>query len=144
MAQYITLAESKQYLGDIYESAYLDEGTGLPDDTILQEDIDTISGVINAYVMKAYNFTIVGVESLAVLKGISQQLLKSKAYERFDSMEVPEAVIANADKAIFRLKDISMGKMLLSDSVQSPKGTGFSFSLRGRSGVFTRDRMTGV
>jgi len=140
---YLTIAEAKQYLGDVYESAYYDSATMLPDDAVLQQDIDTVNGMINAYVKKAYNFEIVGVESLNILRGIAQRLLLSRAYERYDSSEVPEVVTTNSDEATFRLKEISSGKMLLPDSIQQPKGVGFSYSMRGRTGIFTRDNMAG-
>jgi len=140
---YLTQAEAKQYLGDVYESAYYDDITQLPDDTVLQQDIDTVNGVINAYVKKAYNFEIVGVESLNILRGIAQRLLLSRAYERYDSAEIPEIVTTNADESTYRLKEISTGKMLLPDSVQAPKGVGFSYSMRGRSTIFDRSSMSG-
>ena len=57
---YITLDQAKQYLGDIYESAYINVSTDLVDDTILQDDIDGVTGVIDSYVKQVYNQTLTG------------------------------------------------------------------------------------
>ena len=97
------------------------------------------------------DFEIVAVESLALLKSISEKLLKAKAYERFDSSSIPEIVVKNSDDAIFRLKDISKGILKLSDSVQAPKANIFTSSYgSGDSSqsinqpLFTRNRMWGI
>jgi hypothetical protein len=99
---------------------------------------------VNSYVKKQYNFEIVETESLALLKGISERLLKAKAYERFDSSSIPEIVVKNADDSIFRLKDIAKGALLLSDSVQDPKANIFSYSYGNNNPLFSRNRMRGI
>ena len=103
---YITLAEAKQYLGDIYESAYINITTDLVDETILQDDIDGVTGVIDSYVKRVYDQVLTGAQTLVMMRSISEQLLFAKAYERFDSSEVPDWVKDRYDRAIFRLKDI--------------------------------------
>ena len=147
---YITLAEAKQYLGDIYESAYINITTDLVDETILQDDIDGVTGVIDSYVKQVYNQTLTGAQTLVMMRSISEQLLYAKAYERFDSSEVPDWVRDRYDRGIFRLKDIQSGAMLLVDENQSPRGSSFVYSFNsansdgtGRT-VFDRDSMAGI
>ena len=144
---YLTLDEAKQYLGDLYDSAYLNESTEAPDDAVLQEDIDAGTALINSYVKRAYNFEIVGVESLALLKSLAQKILKSKAYERFDSGERPEDVQDDYMDAVHRLKDLASGKLLLSDSIQAPKASVFVTNMNGQKfkrPIFKRSKMQGV
>jgi phage gp36-like protein len=144
---YITLDEAKQFLGDLYESAYYDESTELPNDTYLQEDIDSGHALVNSYVKRQYNFVITGAESLALLKSLSLRVLKKLVYERYDSANAPEDVMDNYMDAVHRLKDLASGKLLLSDSVQSPKASIFVTNLNGKNckqPVFTRDRMRGI
>jgi len=151
MAAYITLAQSKQYLGkDIYESAYDNiDNEGTPDDTVLQNDIDAITAIIDSFVMQAYDKIITGPQSLNILKAISEQLLIAKAYERYSMSEVPEWVAGRYDTAIFRLKDIQSGKMILSDETQESRGSVFKYAFQdpnddgtGRQ-VFNRSTMAG-
>lgn len=126
---YITLAQAKQYLGtDVYESAYDDfTNQGTPSETVLQNDIDGITAVIDSYVMQVYDKVITGPQSLNILKSITEQLLIAKAYERYSMSEVPEWVATRYDTAIFRLKDIQSGAMLLSDETQESRGSVFSY-----------------
>ena len=151
MATYITLAQSKQYLGvDVYESAYDSVTTpGTPDDTVLQNDIDAVTAVIDSYVMQVYSAAITGAQSLNILKSLSEQLLLAKAYERYSMSEVPEWVAGRYDTAIFRLKDIQSGAMLLSDETQENRGSVFKYAFQspnsdgtGRQ-IFNRDTMSG-
>ena len=127
---YITLDQAKQYLGDIYESAYINITTELVDETILQDDIDGVTSVIDSYVKQVYNQTLTGTQTLQMMRSISEQLLYAKAYERFDSSEVPDWVKDRYDRAIFRLKDIQSGAMLLVDESQSPRDSGFYYSFQ--------------
>jgi len=148
---YITIAQSKQYLGqDVYESAYDDfSNPGTPDDAVLQNDIDSITAVIDSFVMQAYDKVITGAQSLNILKAITEQLLIAKAYERYSMSEVPEWVAGRYDTGIFRLKDIQSGKMLLSDETQESRGSVFKYEFQdgntdgtGRQ-VFNRSTMSG-
>lgn len=146
---YITLAEAKQYLGDIYESAYINVTTDLVDDTILQDDIDAVTAVIDSYVKQVYNQTLTGSQTLQMMRSISEQLLYAKAYERFDSSDVPDYVRDRYDRGIFRLKDIQSGAMILVDESQAPRASGFFYSFNsantdgtGRK-IFDRDSMAG-
>ena len=146
---YITLDQAKQYLGDIYESAYINVVTQLVDETILQDDIDGVTGVIDSYVKQVYNQTLTGSQTLQMMRSISEQLLYAKAYERFDSSEVPDWVKDRYDRGIFRLKDIQSGAMILVDESQSPRDSGFYYSFNsanedgtGRK-VFDRDSLAG-
>jgi phage gp36-like protein len=146
---YITLTEAKQYLGDVYLSAYINVATDLVDDTILQDDIDGVTSVIDSYVKKLYDQTLVGAQTLVMMRSISEQLLYAKAYERFDSTEVPDWVRDRYDRGIFRLKDISNGAMILSDEAQNPRGSSFTYQFNsantngtGRK-IFDRDSMSG-
>lgn len=149
---YITLAQAKQYLGtDVYESAYDDiTNPGTPDDAVLTNDIDAITAVVDSYVMQAYDKTITGTQSLNILKSLSEQLLLAKAYERYSMSEVPEWVSGRYDTAIFRLKDIQSGAMLLSDETQESRGSAFKYAFNdpnsngtGRQ-VFNRQTMSGI
>jgi len=146
---YITLDQAKDYLGDLYESAYDDNGT--PNDALLTEDIDSVTALVDSYVKRAYDYVITGAQSLNLLKSISEKLLKSKAYERYDSSRVPEAVENNHMDAIMRLKDLASGKLLLPDSVQEPKANLFCSNMTAntngspyRGTIFTRNKMRGV
>lgn len=148
---YITLAQAKQYLGtNVYESAYDDiTNPGTQDDNVLQNDIDSITAVIDSYVMQVYDKVITGTQSLNILKSLSEQMLLAKAYERFSMSEVPEWVSGRYDTAIFRLKDIQSGKMLLSDETQDSRGSSFKYWFQdantdgtGRQ-VFNRNTMSG-
>ena len=148
---YITLDQSKQYLGkDVYESAYDDfTNEGTQDDAVLQNDIDSITAVIDSYVMQAYDKVITGAQSLNILKSLTEQLLIAKAYERYSMSEVPEWVAGRYDTAIFRLKDIQSGKMILSDETQESRGSVFKYAFQdgnddgtGRQ-IFNRSNMAG-
>lgn len=146
---YLTLDQAKDYLGDLYLSAYDDSGT--PNNALLTEDIDSVTATVDAYVKKQYDFIIVGVQSLAMLKSYSERLLKSKAYERYDSSRVPEAVENMYLDTIMRLKDLASGKLLLPDSVQEPKANLFCSNMgvntsgsSYRGTIFTRDKMRGA
>lgn len=148
---YQSLAEAKQYLGlDVYQSAYDDiTNEGTPDDDVLQNDLDSVTAVIDSYVMQAYDKVITGVQSLNILKSLSEQLLIAKAYERYSMSEVPEWVAGRYDTAIFRLKDIQSGKMLLSDETQESRGSVFKYAFnspddtgKGRQ-VFNRNTLAG-
>lgn len=143
---YLTLEQAKNYLGSLWESAYTPNDSDYcePSDVLLQEDINAVTALVNSYVKKQYNFEIIETESLALLKGISERLLKAKAYERFDSSSIPEIVVKNADDSIFRLKDIAKGALLLSDSVQDPKANIFSYSYGNNNPLFSRNRMRGI
>jgi len=143
---YLTLEQAKNYLGSLWESAYTPNDSDYcePSDVLLQEDINAVTALVNSYVKKQYNFEIIETESLALLKGISERLLKAKAYERFDSSSIPEIVVKNADDSIFRLKDIAKGALLLSDSVQDPKANIFSYSYGSNNPLFSRNRMRGI
>lgn len=148
---YQTLAQAKQYLGtDVYESAYDDiDNPGTPSDTVLQNDLDSVTAVIDSYVMQVYDKVITGAQSLNILKSLSEQLLIAKAYERYSMSEVPEWVAGRYDTAIFRLKDIQRGDMLLSDETQESRGSVFKYAFnspdddgKGRQ-VFNRTSMSG-
>lgn len=148
---YITLAEAKQYLGtDVYESAYDDfTNAGTPSDTVLQNDIDSITAVIDSYVMQVYDKVITGAQSLNILKSLTEQLLIAKAYERYSMSEVPEWVAGRYDTAIFRLKDIQSGAMILSDETQESRGSVFKYDFDDANSdgtgrvVFNRQNMAG-
>jgi len=146
---YQTLVEAKQYLGDIYESAYINITTDLVDETILQDDIDGVTSVIDSYVKKVYNQTLTGAQTLVMMRSISEKLLYAKAYERFDSSEVPDWVRDRYDRGIFRLKDIANGDLILVDETQSPRASSFTYNYNsantdgtGRK-IFDRDSMRG-
>jgi hypothetical protein len=86
-----------------------------------------------------------------MLKSYSERLLKSKAYERYDSSRVPEAVENMYIDTIMRLKDLASGKLLLPDSVQEPKANLFCSNMTANTSnssykgtIFTRDKMRGV
>ncbi len=146
---YITLDQAKQLLGDVYESAYINITTQVVDDTILQDDIDGVTSVIDSYVKKLYNQTLTGAQTLVLMRSISEQLLSAKAYERYDSSEVPDFVRDRYDRGIFRLKDISNGDLILSDESQSPRGSAFTSKFAGGNDdgtgrvVFGRTEMSG-
>ena len=146
---YQTLDEAKQYLGDVYQSAYINVVTEALDDTILQDDLDGVTSVIDSYVKKLYNQTLTGAQTLVMMRGISEQLLYAKAYERYDSAEVPDWVRDRYDRGIFRLKDISNGNQLLPDESQSPRGSAFTSKFAGGNAdgtgrvVFGRTEMSG-
>ncbi len=146
---YITVYELKQYLGDVYESAYININTQSTDDTILQEDIDIATDLIDQSVMKLYDKTITGSKSLRVLKLISRQLVNYFAYQRFSASEVPDSVIESNKDANIKLMKIADGRILLTDESQSPRDSGFSYSFNspnsdgtGRK-IFDRDSMSG-
>lgn len=148
---YITIDEAKQYLGDKYESAYLNINTGLADEAILQADIDDITSKINGYVKQVYNKTITGTEALGILRGVSRRLLDYEAYSRFQESEIPPDVIDRNKDAMIRLKDIQSGKIRFTDEVQDGRdsvvtsGYGQTDSGYGRNRtVFTRGKMTGI
>jgi len=146
---YQTLDEAKQLLGDVYQSAYISVVTDALDDTILQDDLDGVTSVIDSYVKKLYNKTLVGAQTLVLMRSISEQLLYAKAYERYDSSEVPDWVRDRYDRGIFRLKDIANGDLILSDETQDPRGSACTSKFAGGNAdgtgrvVFGRTEMSG-
>ncbi len=146
---YITLNEAKQFLGDIYESAYENDVTDIPDETILQEDIDAMSALIDSYIKRSYDQAITGTASLALLKNYIQALLLRKAYSRFLNSEVPEAVQRDNDDAMNNLRDLARGVSFLPDETQEPRSSSvdYAYNEGAYSGsakkVFTRENMSG-
>lgn len=154
---YITLAQSKQTLGqDLYASAYDDfTNAGTPSDTVLQEDIDFVTGVIDAALLKTYNTVavpIVGVEALALLKGYAESLVKYQAYRRFDDSEVPEVVVDRYREVKDELDRLKMGIEFLPGVTQDVKSGAISYGYGSISSlssttdntVFPRSKMGGV
>ncbi len=153
---YITLAQSKQAIGtDLYESAYDDfTSPGTPSDTVLQEDIDYVTGVIDSALVQTYNSVtvpITGTSALALLKGYAETLLIYKANSRFDDADIPESVIDRNTKVetyLLRLKD---GLDFLPDEGQDPLTGAVKFSFNSatensttNSTIFKRSNMRGV
>lgn len=148
---YLTVAQAKQILGtDMYESAYIDITTDLASTTILQEDIDYVSDIIDGYLKRIYNTAVTGAASLRILKGLAEDLLIHKAYTRFDQANIPDTVTANYDRVIFRLKDIASGAFPLPDEVQNHQDSKFNYAFEtgvGATGqtnaqVFNRGNMS--
>jgi phage gp36-like protein len=147
---YITLDEAKQYLGDVYESAYMNINTELADDSILSADIDDITATINGYVKQIYDKAITGTEALSILRKVSRQILDYEAHRRFNAAELPEAVLDGNKDAMIRLKDIQSGKLRFIDEVQDSRGSAVSFFYNsadstgaGRT-IFDRNSMAGT
>ena len=108
-----------------------------------------MTSVIDSYVKKVYNQTLTGAQTLVMMRSISEKLLYAKAYERFDSSEVPDWVRDRYDRGIFRLKDIANGDLILVDETQSPRASSFTYNYNsantdgtGRK-IFDRDSMRG-
>lgn len=154
---YITLAQSKQTLGpDLYASAYDDfTNQGTPNDTVLQEDIDFVTGVIDAALLKTYNTVavpITSVSALALLKGYAESLVKYQAYRRFDDAEVPSVVVDRYREVKDELERLKMGIEFLPDVTQDVKSGAISYgygsvsalSATGDNTVFPRSKMGGV
>jgi len=146
---YITLDEAKQFLSTIYVSAYQNENTDIPDDSILQEDIDAMTALIDSYIKRSYDQVIAGVSSLALLKSYAQALILRKAYSRFDNAQVPESVQTDNNDTILRLKDLATGVSFLPDEDQVPRDGSISYQYNegrytnGGEKVFTRENMSG-
>jgi len=149
---YITLAQSKQTLGtDLYVSAYDDvTNPGTPSDTALQEDIDFVTGVIDAALIQTFNtiaVPIVGVAALALLKGYAGYLLKYKAYSNFDDSEIPAVVVDKNREVETTLTDLSF----LPGVTQDVLGGAISYSYNSatenstaNSTLFKRSEMRGM
>jgi phage gp36-like protein len=146
---YITVDELKQYLGDVYLSAYINVNTQLIDDTILQSDIDAATNIIDLSVMELYNTTITGAKSLSVLNTISRQLVNYFAHQRYDASQVPDSVIEANKDANIKLSKIANGTLKLTDETQDPRGSSFTFSFNSANSdgtgrkIFDRDSMSG-
>ena len=148
---YITLDDAKQFLGPVYESAYEDAETEIPNEDWLQEDIDAMCAIIDSHITRLYEQTITGTRSLALLKSYAQSLLVRKAYSRFDSANIPDSVQSDHDEAIMRLRDLAKGITFLPDEEQDPRNTGFDVSYNNDNfdndsstkTVFTRSNMVG-
>jgi len=152
---YITLAQSKQILGiDLYASAYDDfTSPDTPNDTTLQEDIDYVSAQIDAAILKAYNSVaeaITGTGALALLKGYAEDLIKYKAYRRFDDAEVPPVVVDRYREVSDKLDRIADGIDFLPGESQDPLGDAIVYSYNSadenstsNSTLFKRSQMRG-
>lgn len=146
---YLTLDESKQYLGDKYLSAYININTDEVDDTILQADLDRIAADIDNRIKQLYNYTITNTGALNTLRDISYQLLDYICYRRYDSADIPDAVMGGLKDARIRLREIATGGYFLDGESQSPRGSNFSYGFNsanpdgtGRQ-IFDRDSMSG-
>ena len=106
---YLTLDEAKQALGVIYDSAYEDIKTGLPNEALLQDDVNAVSSLIDSYIQRSYSVAITGPASLDLLRKYAAKLLKRQAYDNFDNADVPEAVLNAYDDTILRLRDLAKG-----------------------------------
>ena len=152
---YLSLAQAKQALGnDLYVSAYDDfTDQGTPNDTVLQEDIDYVDGVINKYLIKTYDVIgtpITAAETLAILKGYAEHILKYKAYQRFDDSEVPEVVVDRYREVTQELRDIADGIEMLPGQAQNTLTGAVTFGFNSNQNdsesptpVFRRTDMTG-
>jgi len=146
---YLTLEEAKQYLGDKYLSAYININTELVDDAILQADLDRITADIDNRIKQLYNYTITNTGALNTLRDISYQLLDYICYRRYDSADIPEAVMGGLKDARIRLREIAEGGYFLDGESQSPRGPiidyGFNSSNSDGTGrkIFDRDSMSG-
>jgi len=154
---YITLPQAKQTLGtDLYVSAYDDVlNPGTPNDTALQEDIDFVTGVIDAALLKTYNSVavpIVGTEARALLKGYAGSLLKYQAYRSFDDAEVPAVVVdrnREVETKLMMLQDGSdflpgVTQNVISGAIVFGYGSTTSLKATGDNTVFPRSKMGGV
>jgi len=131
---YITLAQSKQALGSLlYESAYDDfANPGTPSDTVLQEDIEFVTGVIDAALLKTYNtitvpIPVTATEALALLKGYAESLLIYKANTRFDDAEVAAVVVDRNREVKDELERLKMGIEFLPGVTQDVKSGAIVF-----------------
>lgn len=152
---YLTLAQAKQSLGnDLYVSAYDDfTNPGTPSDTVLQEDIDYVTGVINKYLIKTYDVIgtpITATETLAILKGYAEHILKYKAYQRFDEAEVPAVVVDRYREVTDELVAISNGTEMLPGQAQNTLSGAVTFGFNSATNdtesptpVFRRTDMAG-
>lgn len=153
---YITLAQAKQALGvDLYTSAYDDfTNQGTPSETVLQEDMAFVDGVIDSCLVQTYNSVavpITGTSALALLKGYAESLLKYQAYRRFDDAEVPEVVVDRNREVKENLQRLKDGFDFLPDTGQDPLTGAVKFSFNSatensttNSTVFKRSNMRGV
>jgi hypothetical protein len=153
---YITIAQSKQTLGlDLYSSAYDDfANPGTPSESVLQEDIDFVTGVIDAALLQTYNtinIPIVGVAALALLKGYAESLIKYQAYRRFDDAEVPVVVVDRYREVKDELERLKMGIEFLPGVNQDVLTGAITFSFNSatansteNSTIFKRSQMRGV
>ena len=154
---YITLAQAKQTLGtDLYVSAYDDvTNEGTPSEAALQEDIDFVTGVIDAALLKTYNsfaVPIVGTEALALLKGYAGSLLKYQAYRNFDDAEVPSVVVDRNREVEGKLTEIKLCIEFLPGVTQDVKsgaiifgyGSVSSLSSTADNTIFPRSKTGGI
>jgi len=153
---YITLAQAKQALGvDLYESAYDDfTAPGTPSDTVLQEDIDFVSGVIDSAIVQTYNsisVPITGTEALHVLRGYAESLIKYQAYRRFDDAEVPPVVVDRYREVKDELQRLKDGIEFLPGQTQDPLADAVAYSFNSanensttNSTIFKRSNMRGM
>ena len=153
---YITLAQAKQALGsDLYSSAYDDfTNPGTPSDTVLQEDIDYCTGVIDAALVQSYNSVsspITGTSALALLKGYAETILKYQAYRRFDDVEVPPVIVDRNREVMDLLQRLKDGEDFLPDEGQDPVTGAIKYSFNSatensttNSTLFKRSNMRGI
>ena len=153
---YITIAQSKQTLGlDLYSSAYDDFASpGTPSDTVLEEDIDFVTGVIDAALIQTYNTIAVPItetKALALLKGYAESLIKYQAYRRFDDAEVPVVVVDRYREVKDELQRLQMGLEFLPGVTQDVLAGAISYSFNSatenstaNSTIFKRSQMRGM
>lgn len=122
---YITLQQAKDFLGEIYENAYYSNTSEQIEDSFLTADIANIDAFIDASVQRAYNKTITGTQSLALLLDIAQKLLLYKAHSRMDYANIPVGVTDMNSEARMDLAKIAKGSILLPDETQAPKSNAF-------------------
>ena len=125
MSVYLTLAEAKSFLTEIYENAYYSTLTSSIEDAELQGDIDEVEAEVDAGIKRAYDKTITGAQSLLMIKGIIKRMLLLKAHMRMDYANVPIAVQDGSISASVLVGQIASGKKLLPDEVQAPKANNF-------------------
>jgi len=140
--RYLGINEAKNWLGDLYKSAYFDEENDQTNDQWLKDDLKEVEAMIHSAFSRAYHIPITkGQESLLLIKGIVKDIIKSKAHLRksCDNEQATKA-LDNARNLLMKYK---AGKLDLPDT-PFKKNNISSFSIVGsEKPQMKRDQLAG-
>lgn len=112
----------------------------------LEDDIAFAEGIVNSYVGKRYQTPVTDSSALDVLRPITLDVFKGKAYDRGAGPELPAKIVDAVKTAMAMLKDIAEGKATLAGAVglaERPEGGAEAIIVEGNAPEFAKGHLEG-
>ena len=117
MPNYLSVAIAKSKFQDKIQALYEDDNLDIQDD-LIEYDIDEAEGEVDSYLGARYDVPITSSNEvqLNACRGWTYILFQSKAYERRNDSDVPDAIMEKVKAVRALLMKISEGKIPLAGS----------------------------